>query len=503
MSGGKPRSSPPRAVLWLVQTVLWLAVFLVAGALTTRHDLRVDLSWGERRSLAPQTVQLLKKLDQPVKAVAFFAEAPQERRMTQRLLERYRRHSPFFSYEFVDLDRHPEMADTYQVSLNRTVVLVSGDLQIRLHEPREAELSGALLRILDRDPAQVLFITGHGEASIEDAGGKGVKKLAESLRHQNYRVGELNLPSTSSVPSTADVLVLAAPEGPMAPRELDLLTDYLMGGGRLMAMLEVGGSSSADSLVEIFGIHPERAFVIDPSEEQRNVTGGASRRIAMARGADGQHPATRGFTYVTVYPIARPLSSVQPPPPGVKVTPLVRTGAEAWGETTLDQLGDPAARYDPGVDRKGPITLVYAVDADLRIFRPDWREHPGGIDESLREHNVLHAGSEGALGTTVVTGDSLTSRPRIHARLVVTGDVDFVDNANIGAWGNGDLFLQLLSWLSDAEDRLAFAPGPRLYQPVVLTMRQLRWLRILGIAVIPALFFAAAVVVAWRRRSWV
>ena len=61
----------------------------------------------------------------------------------------------------------------------------------------------------------------------------------------------------------------------------------------------------------------------------------------------------------------------------------------------------------------------------------------------------------------------------------------------------------MLSWLTEAEDRLAFAPGPSLYEPVVLTQHQLFWLRLLGIAVVPAIFFVLAVVVAWRRRSWV
>jgi len=487
----------------LLQTGLWLLVFLAAGVLTTRHDLRADLSLGQRRSLAPETLRLLEKLDRPVKALAFYAEAPEERRLARRLLERYRRHSRFFSYEFVDLDRHPELADQYQVSLNRTVVLVSGDLQLRLHEPREAELSGALLRILDPRAPELRFVTGHGEASIEDDSGKGLKNLAETLRHQNYRVETLDLPAAGSIPAGTDVVVLAAPAGPMAPRELDLLTDYLMNGGRLMAMLEVGGSAAADSLVSVFGVNAARAFVIDPSPQQKNVTKGASNRIAMARGANPDHPATHSFTYVTVYPIARPLFSVQPPPPGVKVSYLVRTGDEAWGETRLNQLGDPSARFDPEVDLKGPLTLAYAVDADLRIFRPDWKEHPGGIDESFREMRVGTGTAQGALDTLQAAGDSLTARHRIHARLVVTGDVDFVDNANIGAWGNGDLFLDLLSWLTEADDRLALARGPRLYEPIMLTVRQVFWMRIVGMVVLPLVFFGLAITVAWRRRSWI
>ena len=502
----KQPSSPPadrkRAAPWILGAGLWLAVLALLGALSTRHDFRVDLSYGQRRSLATETVQLLEKLDRPVKALAFYADVPQERRLVQRLLERYQRHSHFFSYEFVDLERHPEMADKYQVSLNRTLVLVSGDLQLRLHEPRESELSGALLRILNRTPAQVVFITGHGEASIEDASGKGLKNLAKAIRHQNYVVRKLDLPSASSIPSTADVVVLAAPEGEMLPRELDMLTGYLLHGGRLMAMLEIMGSASADSLVSVFGVDAEQAFVIDPSEEQRNVTAGASNRIAMARGANPKHPATSGFTYVTVYPIARALSSVQPPPPGSKVSYLVRTGPQAWGETNLQQLGDPSARYDPGVDLKGPITLAYAVDTDLRIFRPDWREHPGGIDESFRELNPSDSHLDSAADTIAVDGSTVVQKPRLHSRVVVTGDVDFVNNANLSAWGNGDLFLDLLLWLSEAENRVAFAPGPKLYEPVMLTLRQIFWLRVLGMAVIPAIFFILAVAVAWRRRSW-
>ncbi|HKI84001.1 MAG TPA: Gldg family protein [Candidatus Krumholzibacteria bacterium] len=503
MNDSRPKGRAKSAGSWFLGGLLWVVALGLAGVLSTRHDLRVDLSYGARRSLSAETVRLLRKLEQPVHAYAFYADDPTARGQIHLLLERYRQQSQKFSYEFVDPDRRPELAEKYGVSLNRTLVLSSGELKLRVRDVTESRLSGALLRLMSHDTPRVLFVTGHGEASIENQTGRGLSKLAESLRQQNFQVETFDLPGSKAIPDDADLVILAAPEGEIRARERDILERYVLQGGSLFALLEPMGSAGADTLVSDFGVRADLDFVIDRSSAQKNVTNGASDRIAMASRANPKFEGTRGFNHVTLYPIARSLSSIQPPPPGVTVTRIVETAKEAYGETTLSQLGDPEASFDPGTDLPGPLALGYAIDVDLRVFSVDWRNRSKGLEQTIMDMNPGDFDRRGAGDSLKVGSDKLVETPRQKAKLVVMGDVDFVNNANLLAWGNGDLFLDLVLWLSEKENRIAIGPGPELFEPVLLTIRQRTWLRIIGIGVVPGIFLLLAIGAVWWRRKWV
>ena len=109
----------------------------------------------------------------PFTSWPFFADLPEQQAHVRSLLNRYRSASANFSYEFVDLDRRPELAELYNVSLNQTLVLTSEGLQIQLRQPEEADLTGGLLRLIMERPPRVLFVTGHGEASVGDESSRG------------------------------------------------------------------------------------------------------------------------------------------------------------------------------------------------------------------------------------------------------------------------------------------------------------------------------------------
>ena len=483
---------------WYFGAFLWIVALALAGVLSTRHDLRFDLSHGARRSLSNETVRLLKKLDRPVHALAFYADDPTAREQVRLLLERYRQQSPEFSYEFVDLDRHPDLAEKYGVSLNRTLVLTSGDLKLRVRDLGESRLSGALLRLISHDTPRILFVTGHGEASIENQARGGLSKLAESLRQQDFEVGTLALSGADSIPSDADLVILAAPSGEIRAKERDAINRYILRGGSLFALLEPLGSASADTLVAEYGVHADLDFVIDQSSQQKNTTNGASDRIAMAKNANPEFDGTRGFN-----PIARSLSSVQPPPPGVKITRIVETAKDAWGDTALAQLGDPSAAFDPASDLPGPLALGYALELDLRLFQLDWRERSQGLEQAVMDMHPGDFDRRSAGDTLAVGNERVVEQPQSKARIVVMGDVDFVNNANLLAWGNGDLFLDLTLWLTEKENRIAIGPGPELFDPVLLTIHQRNWLRIFGIGIVPGIFLVLAIGVVWWRRKWV
>lgn len=489
---------------WFLTALLLTTLLGMVAWLVQRHDVEIDVSYGQRRTLAPQTLSVLELLDRPVLLRGFYRDVPHERQMLFDLVERYRKHTDRLALEFIDIDRRPELAHLHNVSLPGTVVLSSGELEVRVVAPGEAELTGAIVQLLTERPPKVTFLTGHGQASIEDAGAGGISRAAELLARQNFRVDSFSLAGAARIPADADVVVMAAPEQPMALGEAAALVEHLRRGGALMAMVEPLGASDFDSLLTQFGIVADPGFAVDPSDARRNIAGPGTFRIPLAQTGNPEHPITRDFAYPTLYPLARSLSSVQPPPPGVEVHRLVETGADSWEEMDLTQLAEGRPEFDETIDRGGPLALAYAAKISLRRFLFEGREADVGLTSTLLDlhSDVVDMRDSTAVDTLRVGEQEFPQALPEQARLVVTGDVDFINNANLYVRGNGDLFVAMMLWLAEAENRIALAPRPDASDPVVLTRNQTRWIRVAGIGVAPGLCLVMSLLVLWRRRRW-
>jgi ABC-type uncharacterized transport system involved in gliding motility auxiliary subunit len=89
--------------------------------------------------------------------------------------------------------------------------------------------------------------------------------------------------------------------------------------------------------------------------------------------------------------------------------------------------------------------------------------------------------------------------PAVRARMVVVGDSDFAVNSYFRAQGNGNLFLNMVSWLAQDEDLIAIRPKPPEDRRVILSQSQQRWLMYLTVFVLPGAVLVAGISV-WQRR---
>jgi hypothetical protein len=262
------------AIEFVLSSALMLALLFLSTVLLSRHDVIRDFSADQRRTLAPQTLQVLDMIERPIQITAFYTEDPQEQARLLNLVDRFREKTTLIDLRFADVDRRPELAAEYGVSTNRTVVLEDGDLRVRVSDPDEAALSAGIIRVLRAEPPMVFFVTGHGEASVEDESGAGLMDAGRMLLEQNFELRTMNTALVDRVPESASLLVLAGPQSEYTDREVSLIDDYLMRGGRLLAAVEPGGARSVDSLLTRWGIEPGDGYVIDASDEQRNLLGG-------------------------------------------------------------------------------------------------------------------------------------------------------------------------------------------------------------------------------------
>jgi ABC-type uncharacterized transport system involved in gliding motility auxiliary subunit len=130
------------------------------------------------------------------------------------------------------------------------------------------------------------------------------------------------------------------------------------------------------------------------------------------------------------------------------------------------------AKPDPG-ERTGPLTvaLVATVDAAGSGAQPDASAKPDGAQ---------------------------APKPA-KARLVVVGTADFASNQFLGAQGNRDFFLNVVSWLAEEEDLISVRPRDTRQNPVVLTSAQSNIVLSLPLIVLPGAVLFCGILVAVRR----
>ena len=130
----------------LLHAALCLALAGLVGFLSTRFGFRDDWSVAQRASLAPQSVQLLQRLDAPVDIVSYASEGGSLRQGIDAFVARYRAHKSDMRLEFVDPAADPAAMRRLGVSVDGEIALlvVHGILHVLGMDHAEADEAAAM-----------------------------------------------------------------------------------------------------------------------------------------------------------------------------------------------------------------------------------------------------------------------------------------------------------------------------------------------------------------------
>jgi ABC-type uncharacterized transport system involved in gliding motility auxiliary subunit len=435
-----------------VVIVAFLGILVLLNFLSSRHHRRLDLTETGEYTLSLQTIQILSELTEPVNVTAFYAGDDYRQEDLKDLLTEYSYHTDKISYEIVDPDLEPFVAQQYEISSYGTVVFESGGRRQDIFTVDEQEITGAILKVSRESQKVVYFLTGHGErdpGGYDEAGYSGVR---DYLEKDNYVVSTLNLAISGTVPTDASVLIVAAPQSPLLTEESAAIGDYLQSGGKALLMQEPGDDAVLSAVLAEWGVGYENDVIIDPER--------------ALFGMDPLSPVVDSFSFSeitrdlpsVVIVTSRSVTRTLEQPEDVSALALVESSDSSWGETDFEALSRQEAGYDAGADQQGPLAMVMSVEAN-------------GQDED-------------AAGT----------------RLVVCGDSDFAANSNLTLGGNVDLFLNSVNWLAEEEELISIRPQPEVSRELILSAWQARFLQYSSVIFLPCLVLLVGAVVWWRRR---
>ena len=386
---------------------LLLAVAIgLAGWLNNRYHWSWDWSASARNSLTPASQQLLSKLELPLRITAFAPDNRELRQRTREVVSRYQRYRPDIQLLFVDPVQHPSLTRELGIRVAGELRLEYGGRSENLQQIDEQGLSNAIQRLLRQGEKWIVSLQGHGERGFTGQANHDLEAFGTELGRKGFRVQSLDLASTPQLPDNTGLLVIAGPQAPYLPGEVRLIIEYLERGGNLLWLMEPGDLYGLEPLARKIGIDVLPGTVVDANGAELGLEDPAIALVPRYP----NHPATKQFDLITLYPQAAALE-----PNNVSddwaVFPLLNTLDRSWNET-------------------GPIRGQVARD-------PDLGEQAGPLSIGIAFSRSRELGEQ---------------------RLLVIGDGDFLSNAFLGNGGNLNLGLNLIRWLT-GDDRLIDIPA--------------------------------------------
>jgi len=487
----------------VVASVFMLGICGMAYAFVARPGWSWDLTQEGRTDLAPQTVQVLESLTQPVEIVCFFLKSGDDRariaqEKTRRFLDRCLTHTEHLQVQFVDPQAEPQQVQKYRAigvqrsqvgsivikSASRQREIPLSDVSARLEE---RDFTNALINVAREALPRVYFLMGHGGWDLQSEDPQsGARTFAALLQTQSYELAQMTIGEDSpSVPADCDVLVINGFTDDLREYELNAIDAYLSGGGRLLILINplVAANPGAGTIERLRPWVEQRLGVRMPTDVLvSKETGGVQiaflpdfsifkdfldpmNGIARFRGSyNMDHPITAPLDKTLALNLVRTVEPAETVPAGVSQTILLRSTPGCWAETDLDAImSQRRIGMDPG-EAQGPNAVAMAV----------------------------------TLQADVGTADGSRAR---EGRAVIIGNAYLTTNETMIFGGAQDLMLNTLAWLTASEERIAIRASIGAEEPIVLTLGQERaiaWVASLGS--VQAIALVGAAVLLWRRR---
>jgi ABC-type uncharacterized transport system involved in gliding motility auxiliary subunit len=449
-----------------IYSLAFIGLLIAINYLASVHHRQFDLSAENMFSLSPQSLKVVKGLKKPLKFYGFVPTGHSP--SAQDLYQEYAYASPLISYELIDPNKHPELADRYKVTTMNTTHLQYGGDQgagTNVTDMSEEAITNGILKLTKSVSKEVCFTVGEGEPDPDDAEKPpGFAEFKKALEGENYAVKKINLATEEKVPDDCTVLVVAGPTRPLLPHATESINDFLDHGGRALVMFRPprpDKSIDESALVKLiggWGVNAGNNVVVD---QVVRLFAGPTLGLNPLVNTYGAHPITVSFDKQTVFPMTRTVDPSEPSNPGLEVTSIAKTSDSSWAETDLIGIFQKQAAAFGPTDKKGPVTVVAAVEAKL---------------DKLKRGN----------GT---------------ARLVVFGDTDSANNQYINNFFNRDFIMNSVDWLAGETNSITIRPRNLRASRFNLTLEEFDVVFVLSVLLLPELLLIVGIAVWWERRN--
>ncbi|MFC1808737.1 GldG family protein [Candidatus Omnitrophota bacterium] len=443
----------------IVSALIFVGILSFVYMIAYKHHRVFDVTVNQRYSLSEQTIKILSTVDTDISIRVFLKSGQRGKEELEKMLDQYAYYSKHVSYEFVDPQERPDLAEKYAIEQFGQSIIETADRQEKVNVPSEEAITNTLLKVIQEEKKTVAFLTGHAETSLEDGDNTGYSLLKRHLELDNYDIKDLVLLREEVVDESIDCVVIASPKTELFEDEQAALKKYFYNGGSILALIDPDLVGSLNAVLSELGIDTKKTILIDSLSR----IFGASPLVPVITQYI-PHAITENFQVASFFPTARFVDVISPLPDGYNGYALAYTGPGSWAETDMASLSTKP-EFNKDSDVPGPVPVMAVIEGEPII------------EETQDKAEA--------------------SSPR----LIVVGDSNFVDNANIGLSGNKDLFLNIVAWLTRDETLISIRTKEMDSVPMYLTGFQQMLIFVVPVILLPLIALLCGIFVMLRLRK--
>ena len=462
-----------------IMVLLVIGILGMVNYLAKRYHQRWDLTSTKQYSVSNQTEKIVEGLKDDVEIIHFGKEPNPTLEDLMKEYQSLNRSSLVFRR--VDPQANPGLSKKYGVSQFGEILVISGNKHEKIESPREEDITNTILKVTREQNKVIYFTKGHNEADIDDDQNQdGYGAVKDGVKNQNYEVKSINLAESRSIPDDCSALVIAGPKVALLPTEMTIIEKYVDTGVKILLLTDPDIDLGLDKLLKKWKIGLENDIVVDSSGLGQLFGMGPAAPLVSAYES---HPITKDLSNtMTFFPEARSLRTVENSTSEFSASVLFRTSERSWGEKNLVE---GAAEFNEGIDIEGPVVLGMVSTRSLNLSTEAKPSEEKSSKKNQDDKNKIQAEKK-----------ELSK----ESRVVVIGDSDFANNTFFRNQRNGDLFLNIVSWLAEDEDLISVRPKDQENRSVQMTAATSKILFYLTLVLMPGAALGSGALLVWRRR---
>jgi ABC-type uncharacterized transport system involved in gliding motility auxiliary subunit len=511
-----------------VITVVFIAfvvvINLIAGVLTDRKDLKLDLTKEKYYEVSQDTIDYIQGIKTDVEIAVMakesdFATSGTYMKMVLETLEKYEQHSDHIKINFYDVASNPDVVTKFSANYNgeisegnivvaagdRVKVLTvnnlfniqsdyySGSSSVQSYKG-EQELTSAIMSVTDANPQRVAFVSQYnGSAIYHSDNAYSISALYSLMDKNGYEVSEVDIMTDALSPEDYDMVALPAPVNDLSEDSIKKLDDFLYNNGDLdkdmiyIADVLQYSTPNIDDFLEVWGIEVGRSIVYDSSSDKSQYVTTMKGQLSAPVATIAEDTYSEGLSNTKlpiIVPLARPINLLFDANVDRNTTALLTTSdtsflyplemqtaeevkakAEAAenGEETTEEETEETTEFDPDSAEKSPQTVMAVA-----------------TKTNMDSNNTAHVNNVMVIGGATILDQVLTYS---------------------NTYNNAEYVINAVNKMCGKENGIIIAEKDLSVQTIDITSSQIKAISRTVIFIIPLIVVAAGIVVFLRRRN--
>lgn len=511
-----------------VITVVFIAfvvfINLIAGVLTDRKDLKLDLTKEKYYEVSQDTIDYIQGIKTDVEIAVMakesdFATSGTYMKMVLETLEKYEQHSDHIKINFYDVASNPDVVTKFSANYNgeisegnivvaagdRVKVLTvnnlfniqsdyySGSSSVQSYKG-EQELTSAIMSVTDANPQRVAFISKYnGSAIYHSDNAYSISALYSLMDKNGYEVSEVDIMTDALSPDDYDMVVLPAPVNDLSEDSIKKLDDFLYNNGDLdkdmiyIADVLQYSTPNIDDFLEVWGIEVGGSIVYDSSSDKSQYVTTMKGQLSAPVATIAEDTYSEGLSNTKlpiIVPLARPINLLFDANVDRNTTALLTTSdtsflyplemqtaeevkakAEAAenGEETTEEETEETTEFDPDSAEKSAQTVMAVA-----------------TKTNMDSNNTAHVNNVMVIGGATILDQVLTYS---------------------NTYNNAEYVINAVNKMCGKENGIIIAEKDLSVQTIDITSSQIKAISRTVIFIIPLIVVAAGIVVFLRRRN--